>query len=106
MIDRGDFLNITNKYLPVKKDEKKREYGKTRKVALNNLKGRSIEERLLGIESRRESGRWEMDLVVGGGRACLLVLTERKTREELIFKLPDKKQKSVAAALDRLERKR
>jgi IS30 family transposase len=105
MIDRGDFFNITNKDLPVKRDGKKRKYKKTRKVALNNLKGRSIEERPAAIENREESGHWEMDLVVGSGKACLPVMTERKHREELIFKLPDKKQASVNAALDRLERK-
>jgi IS30 family transposase len=46
-----------------------------------------------------------MDLAVGSGKACLPAMTERKTREEIRFKLPDKKQKSVKAALDRLERK-
>lgn len=35
----------------------------------------------------------------------LLVLTERKTRNEIIFKLPDHTDEAVVAALDRLERK-
>ena len=65
MIDRGDFLNITNKNLPVKKDLKKRAYGKVRGVALNNTKGTSIEERPSEIEKREETGHWEMDCVVG-----------------------------------------
>jgi IS30 family transposase len=105
MIDRGDFLNISNKDLPVKRDGKKRKYRRTRKVALNNLKGRSIEERPKEIEDRVESGHWEMDLVVGSGKACLLVMTERKHREELIFKLQDKRQEGVIAVLDRLEKR-
>lgn len=105
MIDRGDFLNLTHRDLPVKKDGKKREYRKTRTVALNNLKGRSIEERPEAVSNRREIGHWEMDLVVGKGRACLLVLTERKSRKEMLFKLPDKRQQNVIAALDRLERR-
>jgi IS30 family transposase len=105
MIERGDFLNISNKDLPVKRDCKKRKYGRTRKVALNNLKGRSIEERPKEIENREESGHWEMDLVVGVGKACLLVMTERKHREELIFKLKDKRQAGVTAVLDRLEKR-
>ena len=46
-----------------------------------------------------------MDLVVGSGKACLLVLTERASRKELIFKIPDKRQQSVEEALDKLERK-
>jgi len=105
MIGRGDFLNLTNKNLPVKRDGKKRKYGKTRKVALNNVKGRSIEERPESVEDREAFGHWEMDLVVGRTRACLLVLTERKSRRELVFKLPNKTQGAVKAVLDRLERK-
>ena len=40
----------------------------------------------------------------GKGKAALLVLTERKSRKELIRKMPEKTQKSVKEALDRLER--
>ena len=104
-IDRGLFLNIGNKDLPVKKDAKRREYRTVRSVALNNQKGRSIEERPEGIESRSEAGHWEMDSVVGKGKACLLVLTERMSRTELLFKLKSKTQKEVKAAIDKLERK-
>ena len=105
MIDRGDFLNLSNKDLPVKRSSGKRKYRKVRKVALNNLKGRSIEERPATANSREESGHWEMDLVVGSGKACLLVMTERVSRKELIAKLPDKRQQSVQEVLDKLERK-
>lgn len=105
MIDRGDFLTLSNKDLPVKKDRRKRKYQSVRKVALNNLKGRSIEERPEAVENREEMGHWEMDLVVGNGKACLLVMTERASRKEMICKIPDKRQQSVKEALDRLERK-
>jgi IS30 family transposase len=105
MIDRGDFLTLTNESLPVKRDKKKQAYKRVRSVALNNLKGRSIEERPEDIELREELGHWEMDLVVGSGHACLLVLTERRSRHELIWKIPSKEQKHVIAVLDRLERK-
>ena len=105
MIDKGIFISLTNKDLPVKKDGKKRRYKSVRKVALNNKKGRSIEERPAEIEDREEYGHWEMDCVVGKGKACLLVLTERKRREEIIFKMPFKTQACVKLALDRLERK-
>jgi IS30 family transposase len=104
MIDRGDFLNLTNKSLPVKRDGKRRAYRNIRKVALNNLKGRSIEDRPESAQSREEYGHWEMDCVVGSRKACLLVLTERKTREELLFKLAAKTQDYVIAAIDKLER--
>lgn len=105
MIDRGDFLNITNKDLAVKKGGRKRKYQSTRTVALNNLKGRSIEERPESINQRLELGHWEMDLVVGKGRACLLVMTERYSRRELLMKLPGKAQCHVKSALDKLEKK-
>ena len=44
-----------------------------------------------------------MDLVMGKGRACRLVMTERLSRKEVLMKLPDKRQSSVALAQDRLE---
>jgi IS30 family transposase len=104
-IDSGLFLSISNKDLPVKKDGKKRKYRQVRKVALNNTKGRSIEERPPEVNSRQEYGHWEMDCVVGSGKASLLVLTERKSRQELIFKIPAKTQKCVINVIDRLEKR-
>lgn len=106
-IDSGLFLHLTNKDLPVKKEGKKRTYRKT-KVALKNLKGTSIEERPEEIENRDEYGHWEMDCVVGGqnkGKAVLLVLSERKSREEIIFKMAGKTQECVNRAIDSLEKK-
>ena len=41
----------------------------------------------------------------GVTKSCMLVLTERKTRDEIIVKLPDQKAASVVEAIDRLERK-
>jgi len=105
MIDSGLFLRLSNKDLPVKKIGEKRQYRRVRKVALNNTKGRSIEERPPEIESREEYGHWEMDSVVGHGKPCLLVLTERSKREQIIIKLSSKTQSNVKASLDRLERK-
>jgi|GEM_PF-2076262 len=49
-----------------------------------------------------------MDLVEGKKRCndpYLLVLTERKTRVEIIEKIPDKTQDSVIEGLDRIERR-
>lgn len=107
-IDRGDvFLTLTNKDLPVKREDKKRDYKKV-KISHKNLKGTSIEERPSEIDKRAEYGHWEMDCVVGkreGSGAVLLVLSERSIREEIIIKMPSKTQESVIASLDRLERK-
>jgi IS30 family transposase len=104
-LEKELFLNISNKDLPCKRNGKKRAYRHVRKVALNNTKGRSIEERPPKIKSREEYGHWEMDCVVGCTRACLLVLTERRSREEKIIKLHAKTQAQVKAAIDGLERK-
>lgn len=104
-IDAEVFPNLTNKHLPVKK-AKKRNYDKIR-TATNNSKGTSISERPKEIETRQEYGHWEMDTVVGkkGMNTVLLVLSERKTRQEIIFKLKSKSQYCVVKALDKLERK-
>lgn len=106
-IDDGVFINLTNKDLPVKRAKKKGAYRKVR-IVHKNLKGTSIEERPEYIETREEYGHWEMDCVVGGkggSGAALLVLSERKTRQEIIRKMPDKTQLSVLKELDGLERK-
>jgi len=105
-LDNNLFLNISNKNLPVKKNGKKRNYKKIRQ-AYNNTKGTSISERPEAVASREEIGHWEMDTVVGkrGTKTVLMVLSERVTRKELIFKISSKSQVSVVNELDKLERK-
>lgn len=85
---------------------KPRKQGIRKRLAHNNLKGRSIEERPAHINNRSEIGHHEMDTVVGppGSGKVLLVLTERVTRFEHIILMPNKTAKSVCRALDRLER--
>jgi len=104
MIDSGIFLKLSNKDLPVKRNGAKRKYRKVRKAALNNTRGRSIEERPPEADSRKEYGHWEMDCLVGAGKPCLLVLTERSRREQIIVKMGSKTQGNVKAVLDKLER--
>ena len=106
-IDKGVFLKLTNKDLPVKKN-KKRGYKKVRKQQARATAGDSIEKRPEEIDQREEFGHWEMDSVIGKrgvSKNVLLVLTERKTRDEIIFKLPDHTDEAVVAALDKLERR-
>ena len=105
-IDKGIFLKVTNKNLPVKKN-KKRKYNKV-KTQKRAEAGESIENRPEEINNREEFGHWEMDSVLGKrgkSKNTLLTLTERKTRAEIIFKLPDHTAESVVAAVDRLERR-
>lgn len=105
-IDMGLFLTITNKDLPVK-SRKKKKYKKVRKQARASA-GDSIERRPGAIESREEFGHWEMDTVVGKrgkSKHSLLVLTERKTRKEILIKLAEHTMAQVCQSLDQLEAK-
>lgn len=104
-IDNGLFLNLTNADLPVKKHKSKRGYKKI-KISLKNKTGRSIEERPEEVENREEIGDWEMDCVASGrntSKSALLVLTERKSRLEVIVKMSGQTQSEVEKALNGLE---
>ena len=105
-IDDGIFLKLTNAHLPVKGKAKKKE--KQKPVQKRASAGVSIEKRPEEIMTREEFGHWEMDTVKGKRgvtKACLLVLSERKTRNEIVIKMPDQGAASVVASLDMLEEK-
>lgn len=107
-LDAGLFLNVSVDDLPVKKATREKKDKKKSTVSLNNRKGRSIEERPVDILDREEYGHWEMDTVVSAqntGKSCLLVLSERMSREEIVIKIKNKKASSVVHALNMLERK-
>lgn len=106
-IDKGIFLEISNKDLWVKKDGKKRDYKRIRTVALNNKNGKSISERPKEANERTVQGHWEIDLVVGkqGTKPVILTLIERKTRKSLYVLVKNKTQKEVISAI-RQARKR
>lgn len=86
-VDRGYIPGITNKLLPEKSKRKcKKDYVRP---AARPPKGQSIERRPYDISRRLSFGHWEMDSVIGrksGERESLLVLTERKTRFEIILR--------------------
>jgi IS30 family transposase len=107
MIDRGDFLNLTNKNLWMKKNGKKRDYKKIRTVALNNRKGKSITERPKEANERTEQGHWEIDLVIGkkNTKAAILTLVDRKNRKSLYVLVRNKTQREVIAAIKRARRR-
>lgn len=97
-IDLG-FLGIANIDLPlkVKRSTKKKRVRKHKKVL-----GRSISERSEEINDRSEFGHWEIDSVIGKktkGEPVLMTITERKTRNEIIRKLPDQSSESIMIAL-------
>lgn len=103
-ITKGVFFGVTNKSLPRKGKKKNKPY---RKVQARLPKGDSIEDRPKEIEQRLLFGDWEMDTVESCKKDLtrLLVLTERKSRREIIVKIPDGTMQSVVRALDRIERK-
>lgn len=106
-IDKGIFLNVTNKDLLVKCKQRKRDYKKIRTVALNNKKGKSISERPKEIEKREKIGHWEIDLVIGkqGTKPAILTLVERKTRKSIYILIKNKSQEEVIKALKKAKRK-
>ncbi len=106
-IDMGVFLRLSNNDLPVKKKGKKRGYKKIKKQGKAS-RGLSIEKRPETINDRSTFGHWEMDTVIGSrgnSKKSLLVLTERKTRKELIMLLKEHTAAAVVKCIDRIERK-
>jgi len=103
-IDSGE-IAVSRKDL-LRKNGWKKNKTKPQKSA-RNLKGESIENRSAAANDRSEYGHWEMDLIVSckGGKGALLTLTERKYREEIILRLPDRTGRAVKRAIDRLERR-
>ena len=104
-IKNGVFPNIElAEHMPYKRRKGK----KKKKVQKRASKGTSIEQRPKEIDLREEVGHWEMDTVVGKqgeSHKCMLVLTERKTRIEIVEDLKRHTAEEVVKALDRMERK-
>ena len=104
-IAQGFFPRITAKNLFFEgKRKHKHKSAKTEKKAPH---GRSIETRPEDISTREYFGHWEMDTVVGTKRKgeTLIVLTERKTRYEIILRSKDKSALSTSHVLNYLEKK-
>ena len=105
-IDNG-LLEVIRANLPYGKSKiKQKKQGK--RMAYRTPKQRSIENRPVEALDRKEYGHWEMDTIVApvscSSSDCLLVLTERVTRQVFIRKIPNKLQGSVVRALNSLER--
>lgn len=101
-IRKGVFLRLSMEHLTFAKKEK----CKKQKLVVKTLpRGLSIEHRPDYINNRFEFGHWEMDCVESckGKIATLLCLTERLSRREIIFKLPNRKSSSVYKCINLLE---
>ena len=104
-IGLGLFESLCYKYLP----QGHRKKGK-KKVSHANVScpgHRSIETRSTDVKNRETLGHWELDSVVGkqkGKNESVLVLTERKTRAEIVLKPRDKTTAETVKSLQRLRR--
>ncbi len=102
---KGIFLHVTAKDLLMqgkRKSKKKRD----KNVVIKRVsRGKSIETRPLSALDRKEFGHWEFDTVIGKKttRQVLYVLTERKTRKEIIIKGKDKTALTAVGIIDKLE---
>lgn len=109
-IKKGLFLNLTQKELP-RHGKHKNAYKKVcKKEAARAPAGESIEQRPPEVDSREEFGHWEGDTVYSGkGKvkttAALFTMTERKTRNEIIIGVPNRRAETIVRAMDALERK-
>lgn len=106
-IDDDIFLNVTNKNLVYGKRSHKK-YKKVQRISYKQPLNKNIDQRPPEIAQRSEFGHWEMDTVVGkakGKSTCLLVLTERKTRYEIVMKMQQRTTEQVRYCIDRLNRK-
>lgn len=91
---------IDNKRLGL---HKRKKHNKRKTIKRASL-GMSIEKRPVEIAERKTFGNWEMDCVCGSSKATFLVMTERLTRQEIIFKMERQTQDNVLNCLNKLER--
>lgn len=103
-IDKG-YLGIKYNQLPEGR-RKKRNGSQHRRPP--RIVTKSIEKRPAVVAGRGCVGHWEMDTVIGknaGKQDCLLVLTERRTKMELIYKLRSKSASETVRVINSLHRK-
>ena len=101
----GLFANIHQIDMPYQKRQKK-DIPVTR-INVRNVDKPSITDRPEDIKKRDTFGHWEMDTVYSGknkSKVCLLVLTERSTRREIIMKMKDRSASSTVKCLNKLYR--
>ena len=101
----GDIYDIKSTDMIYNKEYKDK--NKEKRVCEKVPPEKSIDYRPEEANTREAYGHWEGDLVIGKKKrgAVLFTLTERKTREEIIVKIPGKRAEYVAQALDLIERR-
>ena len=96
-INKG-FFRLKRSVLNYARKRKKKEKEEVKRV---RILGKTIEERPKEINNREEVGHYEIDTVIlrKEKEQCLLTLTDRKSRYEIIRLIEDKTVKSVNRAL-------
>lgn len=106
-LEKGLFLNLSYEDMPEGRRKRKNK-GSGHRPAWKNKDSKKIDERPKEVEDREAFGHWEGDTVYSGkntgDKSCLLVLTERKTRFEVIQKIKDRTSASVNAALRKISK--
>lgn len=97
------FKNISDKNLSYKVNKKDE---KVKRRSYKMLDAKTIEERSKDVLKRDVYGHWEMDTVVSGKNdtTCLLVLSERMTRQEIVKKMPNRKADTILNEINKIER--
>ena len=108
-IQKGLFLNLTQKSYPGTESGNSRTKS-LQKASARAPAGESVEQRPPEVNDREEFGHWEGDTVYSGkGKVkttcALFTMTERKTRNEIIIGVPNRKAETIVRAVDALERK-
>ena len=95
------FKNELIALLPYKKKKRYR-YNKRKAYRGKIVDYVSIDNRPLEIESRKQPGHWEGDLIIGKGQSSAIgTIVERTTRYTIIVPIDSKKSKHVAKAFAR-----
>lgn len=102
---RNNIINVKIKDTRRMKYDSKYEYKEKKQVSISKLPY-SIENRPEEVNDRQIFGHFEIDTVIGtrnGKHECLLTITERKTRFEIIFKLNVKTVDEVVKKINYLK---
>lgn len=105
-IKKGIFPGLRLEHLPDGGRHRTKKKRRVHREGKKGVRGTSIEMRPKDILKRDEFGHWEMDTVKGQqkNKKCLLVLTERKSRKEIIEPLKAGTTIEVVRALNRIEK--
>lgn len=107
-IRNGYIKDVTMNALPRKgKVKQKKKKVEPLPAYIREQRGKSIEERPEEVLNREIFGHWEMDSLCGKStnRKTVLVLTERKTRMEIVEQLKTHTTDEVVKALNRIEKR-